>query len=57
VAALARLAHDGQLRERLGRQARRKIEQERNWGRIAETVLDALRTAPRNRPAPEAGIA
>jgi glycosyltransferase involved in cell wall biosynthesis len=43
AAALDRLARDRPLRERLGREARRKVERERNWQRNAETVLDALR--------------
>jgi glycosyltransferase involved in cell wall biosynthesis len=42
AAALERLARDRPLRERLGREARVKIERERNWQRNAETVLDAL---------------
>ena len=39
---LQRLASDEDLRVRLGRRARSKIEGERNWRRNAETVLDRV---------------
>jgi glycosyltransferase involved in cell wall biosynthesis len=40
--ALRRLVEDPALREQLGREARLKIEQTRNWRSIAEVILRAL---------------
>ena len=42
VAAITRLARDSQLRRQLGQRARLKIERERNWQRIAGSVLATL---------------
>ncbi len=44
---LSRLAHDVDLRERLGRNARLKVERERNWQAIARTILDTVETSVR----------
>jgi glycosyltransferase involved in cell wall biosynthesis len=44
AAAITRLAGDTQLRRQLGQRARLKIERERNWQRIAGSVLTTLQT-------------
>jgi glycosyltransferase involved in cell wall biosynthesis len=50
--ALQRLVDDPSLRERLGREARLKTEQVRNWRSIADVILKALaeRVAPSTTP-------